>query len=160
MPTSTPKSIYDYYTYSVGILGGRGSGKRLYRTKEELIDGIQSFFHSIVNPDGTYNRPPTMGGLGLHLGFASKMWPDKYVNNEEFADVIEHARQSIDVWRHEQTVVPTKGVYPAGLMFLIARNEEHALHYENMKDITPDTEVDRPKEAELLIDEVWSKKDG
>ena len=151
-----PQTIADHFTHSVKR-AKRGRGNRLYQTKEELTDAIKEYFTSLVNEDGTYNRPPTWTGLGLFLGFSTKAWADKYRDHDEFRDVISQTRMMIDTWREEQAMLPSKGVYPAGIMFLMNREAEQARAYQEMKDVTPTIQDKRPKEAALLIDEVWSK---
>jgi hypothetical protein len=158
-----PKTVADHYAHAVST-AGRGRGRpRRYENKEELIDAIQHYLDDIVNPDGSYNRPPTWTGLGLHLGFASKKWDDNYKDTEEFGEIISQTRLMIDTWRQEQAMVPGKGVNAGGVMFLINQQnarEAELQEREAMKDITPDDEDTRPKEAGVLIDDVWSKKDG
>jgi hypothetical protein len=156
-----PKTIADQYIHITKITNrGIGVGRpRKYGTKEELIVGIQAYFDDIVNHDGSYNRPPTWTGLGLHLGFASKKWDDNYRDTDEFGWVISQTRLLIDTWRKEQAAVPGKGVNPAGIMFLMNREEQQAQHYHDMKDITPTAEDNRPTDAAAIIDEVWSKRD-
>lgn len=155
-----PKTIADIYRQSVSVRRGIRGRPRLYQNKEELIDGIQRYFDDIINHDGTYNRPPTWGGLGLFLGFASKEWDTNYRNTDEFGEVIDQTRQAINTWRTEQAAVPSKGVNPAGVMFLMNREDAQAARYAELKDITPTEEDTRPKEAAALIDDVWRKKNG
>lgn len=156
---SKPKTIADYYIHSISKSRGDRGRPRRYKNKEELISGIQAYFDDITNHDGSYNRPPTWTGLGLHLGFASKTWDDNYRDTDEFGYVIRQTRLLIDTWRKEQAAVPAKGVNPAGIMFLMNREDEQARAYDNMKDVTPTDADSRPADVAMIVDEVWGRVD-
>lgn len=134
----------------------RGRGRAAYPTAEHLKAGINSYFEQLTDEDGKFRRPPSWLSLGMHLGFVSKSWDRHYKGTEEFGAIIEYTRNFIDHWRIEQLCVPSKGVYPQGLMFLITRDDnKEAVEGGAL----PTGEDKRPKEAQALIEEVWSKKD-
>lgn len=154
--TVATSEAVDLYTHSITKLQGSRGRSAHIGTRDELIEGIKAYFGSLIGSDGRYLRGPTLLGLGLHLGFSSRSWHERYARKDEFADIIEHVRNFILEWKMSKVMVPTGGVNPAGIMFLMNRDDAREAA-KGTTDDGGDQKDTRPRDVAALIDEVWKK---
>jgi hypothetical protein len=94
-----------------GLGAGAGSLPR-YTTPELLEDAIEGYFEYIEQN----NRPPTMAGLALAIGFKSVNTLLNYqTRGEEYSDVIEVAKTRIEDWKNTLLITSEKQVH--GIIF-------------------------------------------
>ncbi len=92
-----------------------------YETAAALEAAITNYIESLQNDDASWNRPPTLSGAGLELGFSSPSWYERYAAKEETRDVIQRFRMFCRSWLEQQALVPSKGVHANGTMFMLNR---------------------------------------
>ena len=78
-------------------LGLTDSGRPpVYENDEQVKEKIEQYFQSLLNEEGTeYVTRPTMTGMALFLGFASRQSMYDYAKKEEFSYIITRAQQVI-----------------------------------------------------------------
>lgn len=130
-----------------------------YKTPDDLQRALAAYLDSLQDPDGLWIKPPTLSGAGIFLGFNSKSWHEPYSKDAAFKPTIDWLKFFVEAWREEQVLMPSKGVYPQGLMFLMNRLDA-AEAAENARNATPaEAEVDTPSEVTALIEGLWRKSD-
>lgn len=159
-----PKAHRDsvLYTNSIERLrGSRGGRPPLIGTEEELTEEINSYLQSIRDEDDKYFRAPSLTGLGLHLGYHTRSWHEGVAaSSPVLSAVLSHYRMWLDEWRTSHMILPTDGVNPAGLMFLMNRRDRQQ-EVREMKDVTPADQTDnRPVDAVKMIEDMWKKHEG
>ena len=107
----------------------------------------------LKNDDGTYllnkygqpvlvdNKPPTITGLALHIGFNNRTSLLDYADKEEFADVITRAKTRVEEYS-ETRLYDKDGV--TGAKFALASNCKRWTDRQTV-------EVDQPKPIEVNI---------
>lgn len=90
-----------------------------FRTKEELQEKVEAYFtacegHVLTGDDGEpiYNKfgqpvvvgrkPPTITGLALALGFASRQALLNYQSKKEFNDTVTRAKSRVEAYAEER----------------------------------------------------------
>lgn len=78
-------------------LGCTDTGKPpIYKNSDEIKDSINNYFDSILTEDkAEYAVRPTMTGLALFLGFASRQSLYDYADKEEYSYIIKRSQQVI-----------------------------------------------------------------
>lgn len=111
-----------------GVLGKRGNnighgmragagGLPRYQTAELMEDAIEVYFDFVEEND----RPPTMAGLALALGFKSTRTLRNYQQRgEDYAEVIEVAQTRIEDWKNTLLLKSEKQVH--GIIFDLKNN--------------------------------------
>ena len=80
-------------------LGISNSGKPpIFNSEKEIEDKINAYFESLLNEDQTqYTERPTITGLALYLGFASRQSLYDYGKKEEYSYIIKRAKVVIEM---------------------------------------------------------------
>jgi len=65
----------------------------MYKDAKEMEDRITDYFEQSKNSSGKYQ--PTIEGLTLHLGFATRQSLHDYAKKEDFIDVVNKAKSFI-----------------------------------------------------------------
>ena len=82
-----------------------------YPTPEELQRAIAGYFDTLF--DGMkWIGVPSLRGCGLHLGFNSASWHERYSSKPEFRPVIERLRTVIKECIQHNAVYPPEGANP------------------------------------------------
>ncbi|PKR56354.1 terminase small subunit [Thalassospira lohafexi] len=92
--------------------------KRRYPTPESMVDGIKEYFQKC----DTKNKPYTVPGLCLHLGFHSRgmLWQYEQYDDGAYCDVIGMAKLRIEVQRNE-SLISAEG-QKVGIIFDLKNN--------------------------------------
>ena len=154
-----PEGVVEYLSpISDGSKAMRAWRKpKRYENPDDLQRTLTAYLDSLQSPDGSWIKPPTLSGAGIFLGFNSKSWHEPYSKDTAFKPTIDWLKFFIEAWREEQVLMPSKGVYPQGLMFLMNRLDA-AEAAEKARNITPcDAQADTPLEVRALIDGLWRK---
>lgn len=132
---------------------GRG---KLFAKPEELEDSVNEYFELCKND----NKPPTMSGLGLHLGFSSRASLLNYrvaPGYEDFAPIIKDAKMRVESYTEEK-LITDKSVH--GKMFSLSNNFGWASKQEIITRMEDDG-IDYSKlSAEALREIAQAKQDG
>lgn len=90
--------------------------KPFYESAEEMESGINEYFETITTDDGEWKKPPTVTGLALYLGFASRQSMYDYQEKEQFAYPIKRAISRIEQFHEERA---SYGEKCAGNIFIL-----------------------------------------
>lgn len=116
-PPRTPTGKFDRGLLPITGIGQGQGMKPLYETAEEMNYAIDLYFRVIEEE----NRPPTMAGLSLALGFKSTSALRRYeMKGEDFATIIEVARTRVEEWKNE--LLLTKEKQCNGVIFDLKNN--------------------------------------
>jgi len=90
---------------------------RLYPDPEEFASKTDAYFKEMEAKE----RPPTLAGLCLFLGFSDKQSFSNYESyGDEFSLTVTRARLMIEVDRHERLI--DKGLFTPGVAFDLKNN--------------------------------------
>ena len=68
----------------------------VYKNVEEITVNINKYFDSLMDDEGEeYKKRPTITGLALFLGFASRQSLYDYLDQEEYSYIIKRAQQVV-----------------------------------------------------------------
>jgi hypothetical protein len=86
----------------------KGGHPKIVKTVDELVDGINSYYNSIVEStlteegkEITYFNRPTITGLALHLGYATRQSIYDNQKNEEYSYILKKAITFIEQYHEE-----------------------------------------------------------
>lgn len=112
VPAPDPGVLFQGY-FQKG--GRRGTGrKRMYQTPQEMVEVCEDYFRSLLvavhngktgRMEYSWKRPPTIPGLARALGMSSETLR-RYGMNEEFAEVVESAKDVIREYLETGVVQP------------------------------------------------------
>lgn len=112
VPAPDPKMLFQGYFQKGGRYGpGR---KRMYQTPQEMAAVCEDYFQSLLvavhnsktgQMEYSWKRPPTVPGLARALGMSSESLR-RYGMNEEFAEVVENAKDIIREYLETGVVQP------------------------------------------------------
>ena len=71
-------------------IGNTGKPKK-YETDKELLQAVTEYFESILGETNEYIESPTVTGLALHIGFASRQSIYDYIKDKEFSYILKRA---------------------------------------------------------------------
>lgn len=99
-------------------MGKKGGRPKLFKSRKELCEKIESYFesvgtHVVTDNEGNtvfdkHGNPvmrekiPTVTGLARHLGMKSRQTVINYKNSEQFGDIICEARMRIEEYAEER----------------------------------------------------------
>lgn len=134
-----------------------------YTSKEEIVEKIENYFKQcdgrpLTNPNDevVYDKwgypvivdrhPPTVTGLALALGFATRQSLMNYQGRKEFCDIITRAKSRIEQYTEER-LFDKDG----------ANGAKFSLQ-NNFKGWTPDKDAEESPRREVIIVELTRKK--
>lgn len=127
-----------------------------YESPEDLQQALAAYLDSLQATDGSWAKPPTLSGAGLFLGFNSRSWHEPYAKDVAFKPTIDWLKLFIETWREEQVIMPSKGVYAQGLMFLMNRLDALAVA-ERTTDVSHGEQLETPGDVKLMLDSLWRR---
>ena len=130
----------------------KGGRPRIIETPEEFEAKVDEYFRGLdeENKDriaaGHHPRPPTIAGIALHLGFASRFSFYDYEKEPGFSHTVRKARLHIE--RHHEERM--SGNSPTGSIFWLKNHEWRDSTDQNVRfpDGIPAAKVDWGGEAE------------
>ena len=130
-----------------------------YETPEDLQQALSAYLDSLQGSDGAWIKPPTLSRAGLFLGSNSKSWHEPYAKHDEFKPTIDWLKFFIEAWRGKQVIMPSKGVYAQGLMFLMDCLDALAAA-ERGTDSGQENNANTRHEVKLMLDSLWRSTEG
>jgi len=133
-------------------LGNNGGCPPKYSSRQELIDKISEYFDQCVpeyDEEGNvlaFNNP-TVTGIALYLGFASRQSFYDYKDSQEFSDIIKRASMVIE--NHYEEKLNHQS--PTGAIFALKN-----MGWADKQEIT-NNNIDINKIADISDDELDAK---
>jgi len=125
-----------------------------YSDKDELEKEIADYFSTCgwVNIEGTDEvkfKPPTISGMALYLGFATRQSMYEYKEKPEFTYIIKKATSLIESY-HEESLA---GKNPTGHIFVLKN-----LGWLDKTDVDLKTSVDTEQQRKDIMQILQEKK--
>lgn len=153
-PAPDPNKIH-------ALLSGAGGRPPCFDSPEDMVDGIEDYFASCMQPtfdkDGVQTgvrwiRKPTVGGLAIHLGVSrDTIW--RYSKSDQFSDLIKRAKDIIANFTEEMLM---EGRNPAGAINTLVNLHIGWVADEKtikLEPVVPNNQAKTPEEIAAFLDE-------